>query len=240
MSAQIKTIRLTISGDCGKTERRRRKASFLTDDAEAKPRKERKDNADRRRRQLLEAARRSVMQHGLAKTTLATVAAEAGLSQGVAVFYFKSKNGLLTETLRAQYQTYAGTWQQALAAAGSDPMDRLLALVDADFAPHICAPEALSIWFAFWGEQNFTPQYAEISRQFDKQRNDVIREISAEVFASASSEDVARIAEWIDTLTDGYWQNIHLHPGRLSAEAAIASTRAMIAQLRRAYAPLIG
>jgi len=207
----------------------------LTDQSSTKPRKERKDNADRRRKQLLDAARRSVMQHGLAKTTLATVADEAGLSQGVAVFYFKSKNGLLTETLRAQYQTYADTWKQALTKAGPDPMDRLLALVDADFAPHICAPEALSIWFAFWGEQNFTPQYAEISRQFDQERNSVIRETCTELMPGAAPEDAARVAEWIDTLTDGYWQNIHLHPARMSADAAITSTRAMIAQLFRTY-----
>ena len=60
-----------------------------------RPRKERKANADKRRQQLLEATLRSIIHNGLAKTTLATVAAEAGLSQGIAVFYFKSKAGLL-------------------------------------------------------------------------------------------------------------------------------------------------
>ena len=54
-----------------------------------RPRKERKENADKRRRQVLDATYRSIVSHGLAKTTLATVADEAGLSQGVAVFYFK-------------------------------------------------------------------------------------------------------------------------------------------------------
>ncbi len=196
-----------------------------------KPRKERKDNADKRRRQLLEAARRSVMQHGLAKTTLATVAAEAGLSQGVAVFYFKSKNGLLTETLRAQYQAYADNWRAALDRAGPDPKDRLSALIEADFAPEVCSPEALSIWFAFWGEQKFTPQYAEISRQFDEDRGASIRDICAGVLPGATPEEVASIAEWIDTLTDGFWQNIHLHPGRKTRQAALTSTRALIAKL---------
>jgi TetR/AcrR family transcriptional repressor of bet genes len=72
----------------------------------AKPRKERKANADKRRLQLLDATLRSIAINGLSKTTLATVAAEAGLSQGVAVFYFKSKTGLLTEALREHYQRY--------------------------------------------------------------------------------------------------------------------------------------
>jgi len=206
-------------------------SSTTTGPSIAKPRKERKDNADMRRRQLLDAARRSVMQHGLVKTTLATVAAEAGLSQGVAVFYFKSKNGLLTETLRAQYEAYVDNWRATLARVGDDPMERLLALIDADFAPDICSPEALSLWFAFWGEQKFTPQYAEISRKYDALRDVAIREICAELLPQATQADVNDKAEWIDTLTDGFWQNIHLHPGRVTREAAIASTRALVAHL---------
>ena len=184
-----------------------------------------------RRRQLLDAARRSVAQHGLAKTTLATVAEEAGLSQGVAVFYFKSKNGLLAETLRAQYEAYSENWRAALEQAEDDPMARLLALVDADFAPEVSSPEALSIWFAFWGEQNFTPQYAEISRQFDEDRTAAIREICRDILPAATRAEIHETAEWIDTLTDGYWQNIHLHPGRATREAAIASTRALVMRL---------
>ena len=202
-----------------------------TTDSLPKPRKERKDNADMRRRQLLDAARRSVTQHGLAKTTLATVAAEAGLSQGVAVFYFKSKNGLLAETLRTHYQDYADTWRAALESAGDDPMDRLMALIEADFAPNVCSPEALSVWFAFWGEQNFTPQYAEISRSFDEDRGDAIRDICRALLPDAPEAQVDERALWIDTLTDGFWQTIHLHPGRMSPARGLASTKAMIAQL---------
>lgn len=197
----------------------------------SKPRKERKDNADMRRRQLLDAARRSVIQHGLAKTTLATVAAKAGLSQGVAVFYFKSKNGLLAETLRAQYQAYADTWRAALERAGPEPFDRLMALVAADFAAEVCSPEALSLWFAFWGEQNFVPQYAEICREFDQDRGTVIRDICRELMPDADEVHVARLAQWIDTLTDGFWQNLHLQPERMTPADCLDSTRAMIAAL---------
>ncbi len=197
----------------------------------SKPRKERKDNADMRRRQLLDAARRSVMQHGLAKTTLATVAAEAGLSQGVAVFYFKSKNGLLAETLRTHYQAYDETWRTALGRAGTDPMERLTALITADFAPEVCSPESLSLWFAFWGEQTFVPQYAEICREFEQDRGAVIREICGELMPGATESHIGELAQWIDTLTDGFWQNLHIQPERMTPADCLASTRAMIAAL---------
>ncbi|MFN3210524.1 MAG: TetR family transcriptional regulator C-terminal domain-containing protein [Roseovarius sp.] len=196
-----------------------------------KPRKERKANADKRRRQLLEATRRSIIEHGLARTTLATVAAEAGLSQGVAVFYFKSKNGLLVETLRAHYEFYDDTWRAALDRAGPDPMDRLMALIAADFAPEVCSPESLSLWFAFWGEQTFVPQYAEICREFDHDRVAAIRAICAELMTGATKDEVHNVAQWIDTLTDGFWQNLHLQPDRITPKECLASTRAMIGAL---------
>jgi TetR/AcrR family transcriptional repressor of bet genes len=202
----------------------------------AKPRKERKENADMRRRQLLDAARRSVIQHGLTRTTLATVAAEAGLSQGVAVFYFKSKGGLLVETLRAQYQSYADTWQAALAGAPEEPEPRLRALVAADFAPHVCDADALALWFAFWGEQKFTPQYADISAEFDAGRNAEIRALCRTLFSGVPQDQAHRIAEWIDTLTDGYWQNLHLHPQKFDAETGLARTYAFIDDMIRLYA----
>lgn len=199
-----------------------------TTNSSTKPRKERKDNADRRRRQLLDATRRSIIEHGLAKTTLATVAAEAGLSQGVAVFYFKSKNGLLVETLRAHYQFYADTWRAALDTAGPDPRDRLMALIAADFSPEVCSPESLSLWFAFWGEQTFVPQYAAICREFDIDRSGAIREICGALMQDAEEQKVNQVAQWIDTLTDGFWQNLHLQPNRMTPAQCLDSTRAMI------------
>ena len=66
-----------------------------------------------------------------------------GLSQGVAVFYFKRKENLLTETLRYHYDEYNAVWRSAAAAAGPDPLDRLIALVFADLDPMLCTPRNL-------------------------------------------------------------------------------------------------
>ncbi len=203
----------------------------MTDKTSPKPRKERKANADKRRQQLLDATWRSIAENGLARTTLATVAAQAGLSQGVAVFYFKSKAGLLTEALRDHYLRYQLTWEQALNDAGDDPRARLIALIRADFDPEICNPEALSIWFAFWGEQKFTPDYAAISAQFDANRNAAIRAACGALMRGAHEADVARTAEWIDTLSDGFWQRLHVSPGAFGAAECRDETLLMAARL---------
>ena len=53
-----------------------------------------------RREQLIEATIDTIAKHGFRKTTLSQVAKRAKLSQGNVNFYFKTKDGLLLETLR--------------------------------------------------------------------------------------------------------------------------------------------
>ena len=203
-------------------------------------RKERKQNADKRRRQVLDATYRSIVSNGLQRTTLATVAEEAGLSQGVAVFYFKSKNGLLSEALRDLYLIYEAHWQEAVEAAGSDPAAQLQALVRADFDPKICNPAILSVWFAFWGEQKFTPQYGEITREFDDNRQRAIQDICKKLLPDDPAH-ASDVADWVDTLTDGYWQNLHLFPASYNNESARRSTlralQALIPELKTRLTP---
>lgn len=192
-------------------------------DTAQRPRKERKENADRRRRQLLNAARRSIVRNGLTKTTLATVAAEAGLSQGVAAFYFKSKGGLLTETLRDLYKGYEDHWVAALEAAGPAPAERLRALIGADFHLEACGPSTLPLWFAFWGELRSQEHYDEVAESFDGRRREVLLGIWTALLGDAERASANQMAEWMDTLTDGYWQRLHLSPetiSRLEAETA--------------------
>jgi len=204
-----------------------------------RPRKERKENADKRRRQVLDATYRSIVSNGLVKTTLATVAQQAGLSQGVAVFYFKSKNGLLTEALRDLYEQYQSHWSAAIAAADPDPVAQLVALIRADFDPAICNREILSVWFAFWGEQAFVPQYGEITREYDDNRSRAIQKMCQDLLPG-DPDRAANIADWIDTLTDGYWQNLYLFPANYTNASALESSLKCLAALLPEFAEKLG
>ncbi len=203
---------------------------------QTRPRKERKENADKRRQQLLDATLRSIAANGLAKTTLATVANEAGLSQGVAVFYFKTKTGLLASALREHYTRYQENWKKLVGKVGSDPLAQLIALIEADFSSNICNPETMSIWFAFWGEQSFTPQYAEVSAEFDIPRGETIEEICAGLLPNADKEEVTKVADWIETMTEGYWQRLHVYPASTSRQDSKRNTLEMIAKIMPQHA----
>ena len=82
-----------------------------------------------RQLQLIRATIRSIAKHGLSTTTMATVASEAKLSQGIINLHFQSKERLLVETLRYIADEYRRTWEKALAGAGDDPAGRLAARI---------------------------------------------------------------------------------------------------------------
>lgn len=197
----------------------------------ARPRKERAGNAAMRRRQIIEATIRSIVRNGLPGTTLATVSAEAGLSQGVAVFYFKNKQALLGETLRHQYEAYQRHWQRAREIAGNDPLDQIVAMVRADFDPDVCNEQALAVWHAFWGEASARPLYAAISESFDAQRLAAMREACAALLAGSGRADqqAGEIASGIDALTDGLWLRLHLSTGTMEVGRALSITARFVA-----------
>jgi len=197
----------------------------------ARPRKERAGNAARRRRQIIDATIRSVVRNGLAGTTLATVSAEAGLSQGVAVFYFQNKQTLLGEVLRHHYEIHQETWQRALADASDRPIDRVIALIRADFDPRIFDAESLVIWHAFWGEAGARPLYAQISGKYDDARFAAMRDACTGLLAGSDrpAAGVVALATGIDALTDGLWLRAYLSAETMDREGALAITAQFLA-----------
>lgn len=177
-----------------------------------RPRRKRAENAERRRNQVIEATFRSIVRNGLSGTTLASVSSEAGLSQGVAVFYFRQKEALLGAALRRTYEIYQQHWQAAVSEAGPDPAAQIVALVKADFSPAICNVETLIIWHAFWGEANARPLYGEIAGSFEAERSLAMRnacaaQLQADGRPLGAAED---IAAGIDAMTDGLWLAMYL------------------------------
>ena len=180
-------------------------------DRAKRPRKERKENAERRRAQLIDAAMRSIQKKGLRGTTLATVAKEAKLSQGVAIFYFETKENLLAAVFERQYEIYTQNWQVARKAA-KGPAARLAAMLYSDFDPDVCSHAARALWFAFWGETNASPAFKDIADRFDVLRDTALRdEVAALLRQSDGNHDRCdELAALVESLTDGLWLQMHL------------------------------
>ena len=189
-----------------------------------RPRKERKENADRRRRQLLDATRRSIAANGLQRTTFDTVADQAGLSRSIAGFYFKSKTGLLAETLRDLNKIYERHWKAALDAAGEDPIVQLVALIRADFDPLVFNSDFIFSWYALWGETHFLV----LSDSEDADSIHLGRtQASKDILTSLLSDEPDRAAEIslvLEAVIDGFWNEGHMNPKGTNPEELLAIT----------------
>ncbi len=178
-----------------------------------RPRGEQSENAARRRQQLVDAAIDSIVELGMSATTLATVAKSAGLSQGVAVFYFKGKENLLVATLRHHYEEYNALWKSALDEAPDDPVEKILILALADLDPRICTARNLALWNSFWGEAAARPRFAEICEAYDRERYDRLVALCVQASEHAiEGWSPIEVADAFDCMTDGMWIRLHITP----------------------------
>lgn len=78
---------------------------------------------------LLSAALRLFVSQGYRSTNLEQISSAAGLTKGAVYFYFGSKETVLVEVLKRVQLIVVDQALQAVQAAGSDPIDRLVAYV---------------------------------------------------------------------------------------------------------------
>jgi TetR/AcrR family transcriptional regulator, transcriptional repressor of bet genes len=177
-----------------------------------------------RKRQLIEATIDCIDKLGLSQTTLARIAERAGVSQGIVVFHFQTKEGLLEQTLRHLSQEYMQCWQEACDNAGPDPVSRLCALVKSAFTPSICNRKKISVWFAFWGESRSRPRYMELCGNNDLAFSSRLTSLCEQIESiSASTLKAKTAALSIEGMIDGLWQNFLLSPPGFKRAQAIAA-----------------
>ena len=186
---------------------------------------------EERREQLIQATIRCVATHGLADTTIATVAQEAGLSQGIINLHFQTKDKLLVETLRYLADEYRSAVRKTVDKAGGSPEAGLTALVDLDFSRTICERSKLAVWFAFWGERKFRPTYRRICADRDKSYDDMVRVMCRRLCEEGGYPDVEPdlVADGLSALTDGLWLDLLVRPESMSRELAKRITLSYLA-----------
>jgi len=175
-----------------------------------------------RQLQLIRATIRSVAKNGLSDTTMATVAKEAGLSQGIINLHFKSKERLLDETLRYIADEYRSVWEKALAETGPSPAERLTVLVEVDFKLPVCDRNKLAVWFAFWGESKSRPRYRKLCATRDIQYRRELGAICEQLIEEGGYEDLDPmvLATGLSAMTEGLWLDLLISPRSMTREQA--------------------
>jgi TetR/AcrR family transcriptional regulator, transcriptional repressor of bet genes len=174
------------------------------DDSVDKPR--RTLAKDERRRQVIEATLSVIAARGLARLTLTDVARTAGISHGLVLFHFNSKENLLSETLAFLADEYQQNWEAAVLAAGQGPADQLLAMVEADFHPAVTTPARLAAWCAFWGEAQSRPAYQEICGARDAAQIARMEALCAALIREGGyAQDPVHAARILRLVVEGTW-----------------------------------
>jgi AcrR family transcriptional regulator len=174
-----------------------------------------------RKVQLIKATIRSIAKRGLSVTTMATVAKEAGLSQGIINLHFQSKERLLEETLQFVVDEYRAAWNGALENSGNSAVEKLSALVQIDFGKKVCQPNRLAVWFAFWGESRSRPTYRKICAARDREYRLSLGRYCEEIIRQGNySSRADYVAFALSAITEGLWLNMLLNPHELSPDQA--------------------
>ena len=188
---------------------------------------------ERRRQQLINATIKCISKKGLGSTTLADVAREAGLSQGIVNLHFDSKDNLLAETLRFIAEEYDEHFMRVLDRQPEDAAARLLALMEMDLKPPVCDRQKLAVWFAFWGEVKAVPTYQKICAARDEKYDAVMVELAETVINEGGYTHIAAqtAVDALSSMTDGMWLSYLVNPKSFDSESACRAVRSYLTAL---------
>ena len=152
-----------------------------------------------RKPQLLAAAAEVIGERGFGSTRVADVAERAGTSPPAVIYWFGSKDELLTSALTFDEDRFDGAITERLAGL-ERPRDRLCALIEACAAEHDCR-----LWIELWGRA-LRDQGAAAARQgLDDRWRDRIAEVvrAGQELGEFAGDDGAEVAAIIASLLDG-------------------------------------
>lgn len=169
-----------------------------------------------RRKQLIEATYEVLRREGFANTTLAKIAAEAGLATSIITHYFSTKSALIEATMRDQVASLLREASIRRAAAKSK-VEEIIAIVDANFAPSQCSPRAVAAWLYFWGEVPYNPTFARIQQICDRR---LLKYLQNSLKTQVPESEVYDIAYTILALAYGFWMQLAHFPKDFDVERA--------------------
>ena len=174
-----------------------------------------------RRKELIEAAIHVIAEHGYAGCTVGRVAQRAGASQGLMNFHFKSIDLLLEAAFNHLAEEFDQAWKARLAQAGSDPWDRITAMIDAYFGAEVFTAEKLAVWFTFWVDSGLRDAFRSAAVRVERRYH---RDLEAEIIRLVDSKkDTAILIGMLSALVDGYWLQALLYPKTFKSKHAVQS-----------------
>ena len=180
--------------------------------------------ADQRREQMLRAALEVLVERGYPDTRIQDVAERAGTSPALVIYYFKTKDQLLTEAMRFSEDTWyeAGMRRIATIDTAAGRLEELVALCCQPEADDPDAPSASwLLWVDLWAQAARNTEVASVRQKFDERWRDTIASLvtQGQEAGEFGPVDAADFAVTMSSLLDGFAIQIALEdptvgPGR--------------------------
>ena len=162
--------------------------------------------ADQRREQMLHAALEVISARGYADTRIADVAERAGVSPALVIYYFKTKDQLLTEAIRYYEDTWYSVGQSRMAgltsaAARLEEIVAMSVLSEADPEP----ASSWQLWLDFWAQAARNPEVAGVRQKSDERWREMIEALvfQGQEAGEFRPVDAGSFAIYLSTLMDG-------------------------------------
>jgi AcrR family transcriptional regulator len=162
---------------------------------------------------MLQAALQVIGERGYADTRIADVAERAGTSPALVIYYFKTKDQLLTEAIRyAEDSWYEdGTSRMAAIGTAAGRLEELVAmscLPEADTEPH----DSWLVWLDVWAQAGRNTEVGGVRQKFDERWRETITSLVLEGQAAGEfgPVDPADFAVSLTALLDGFAVQIAL------------------------------
>jgi len=197
--------------------------------------------ADQRREQMLQAALEVMAERGYPETRIADVAERAGTSPALVIYYFKTKDQLLTEAIRYSEDNWyaAGISRMAAIPTAAGQLEELVAMS--------CLPEAdadpassWGLWLDLWAQAVRHAEVAGVRQKFDERWRETISSLvlAGQEAGEFGPVDPADFAIALSALLDGLAVQIALGDTVVSPHRAFElSMRFVAKELGFGWAP---
>jgi AcrR family transcriptional regulator len=179
--------------------------------------------ADVRRDQMLAAAATLIAERGFSDTRIADVASRVGASPALVIYYFGTKDSLLTEALRWSERSFYTATEEMLRSTSS-LRRRLELLVEWTLVPdkQTALTGDWGLWFDLWAQAFRHPEVKKDRAALDAQWRDLIaRVVQAGIDAGEIGKlDVETFAIMWGSLLDGLVVQVALDDPVVDAERA--------------------
>src|ERR1022692_2091088 len=162
--------------------------------------------ANQRRGQMLHAALAVISERGYSDTRIADVADRIGISPALVIYYFKTKDQLLTEAIRYSEDTWYADGQRRMAslptaAARLEEIVAMSCLPEADPEPH----SSWLLWLDFWAQAARNPEVASVRQKSDERWREMITTLvlNGQEAGEFAGLDAASFSVCLSALLDG-------------------------------------